>query len=47
MDIQQTLLFSFLKTTRPIKQKKQLFNNVANKNEVVNILGFKSIWISL
>ena len=43
-------LFSFLKKTKPIKQKKflhQLFSIAANKNETVNILGFQLIWIRL
>ena len=46
INIQQTLFFSFLKETKPTKQKKPLtqsFNNGANKNEAINVLGFKSI----
>ena len=38
--------FFFLKKTKPMKQKDhehELFNNGANKNEAINILGFKSI----
>ena len=51
MNIQQALFFSFLKKTKPINQKKNhkhyLSNNGANKNEAINILGFKPISISL
>ena len=39
----------FVNDCRPKKQKKSstLFDYRAHKNEAVNILGFKSIWISL
>ena len=46
MNIQQTLSFSFLKKTKLIIQKEYwhyLFNDGANKNEAINIIGFKSM----
>ena len=49
MNIQQASFFSLLKSTEPIKQKNHLIlnNNGASKNEAINILGVKSIWINL
>ena len=47
--IQQALFFSFLKKP-DLKNKKEyheLFNNSANKDETITILGFESILISL
>ena len=41
MNKQQALFFFLLKKTKPIQQK--LFDNGANKNQAINILGFKSI----
>ena len=50
MNLQQALFFSLLKKTKLIKEKKTLplvFNNGVNKNEAINILGSKTILISL
>ena len=47
MNIQQALCFSFLKKTKPIKQKSLTFNNGANKSELIDMIGFKLMLISL
>ena len=44
INIRQALFFSFLKN-QDYKTKKSL--TLIFKNEAINILGFKSIWISL
>ena len=51
MNVQKAFFFSFLKKTKPIKQKTPLKQkkiiNIKYLIMAINILGLKLIWISL